>query len=159
MGFKLLERRRDTVLYISSIEEEIGEGADWKAYITTGQEGHLNLKGDPARFRVRPAEQRLIERAESATGISRSNTRQDLNADFARELCRWLVVDIENCPDEWRTIDDGSKEGQRIRITARDRGEVVLSREIVDRLPDVVCLELAGRGLTLAIAPEEARGK
>jgi len=159
MPFELLERRTDTVLYIPSVDDQIGEGADWKAYLRTGREDHLHLQGDPIRFRVRPAVQKYIERAESSTGISRSQTLQDLNADFARELTRWVVVDIENCPDSWRTIDDGTAEGLKVRLTARERGEVVLTREIVDRLPDIACLEISGRALTLAVAPAETRGK
>jgi hypothetical protein len=159
MAFKLLERRRDTILYVPSVDDQIGEGADWRAYLTTNQEAHLHLKGDPVRFRLRPAVQKYIERTESATGISRTQTLTDLNADFARELTRWVTCDIENCPEEWRTLEDGSADPIKIRVTARDRGEVVLAREIVDQLPDIVCLEVAGRALTLALAPETMRGK
>lgn len=129
MGFRLLERATDLYPFITPLDEAIGDHDAWARYSESGDESILKLSGEPTRFLIRPAEQRLIEQAEHWVG---KGGTPELSRATARELVRVCVGGCENPPEDWPKP-----------VMARERGETLLAREVVDRLPQEATLTIA----------------
>lgn len=160
MALRLLERRTETVHFISRLDTAIRNPDAYNEYLRTLDESILDLEGDPTRFGVKAPEDPELERAEADSGGRRTDADGNVSAAFARSLCRYVVQTIENPdPDTWKTPASEAGPPEVIRPIMRERGSLVLAREVVDRLPAVTAYEIGVVALRLREQPEGLRGK
>jgi len=141
MSFKLYTSRKDTVRFISSIDQCVQCETDdeveaYAEYLRDLDPSRLTLTGDPVVFILRPLSWAAYELAcRDAKGIA----VKDLYTDepTARELLRLSCEDVENWPIEWG--DEKAKRGA-FRFEYRRK---VLAPEFAEDLPGAVCREAA----------------
>jgi hypothetical protein len=136
---KLLEKKTDTVRFIASLDAAIDRAnSNWSAYRDAGcDESHLTLAGEPTRFEVRPLSQAQQNAAMdlSAGGAAecfRQFEEGRAPLSYMREVCRYAIAGVENPDTDWPKP-----------VMISERGIKMLSREALDRLPDLVCIEIA----------------
>lgn len=134
---KLIESKSDSVTLISSLDEALAKGSDWTAYRETLDEAHLVLSGEPTRFKVRGITQAMQNACLDLTPGGAAAAFQAFAAgscplSYMRELARYAVAGVDNPDPSWPKP-----------VMIRERGYEILSREVVDSLPDTVCIEIA----------------
>ncbi len=152
MGIKLLERSTRTFeLILPGDEAVVSDVASYREYFKTLDESLLTIEGNPWRFLIRPAEPHIIRKAQALSDCSGKALDME-NSWFCAELARLVAIGIDfgedSPPDDWPA-----------KVTARESGEPVLSREVLNRLGESNCLAIAAVAIRLKTEVEELAGK
>ena len=134
---RLLEKKTDSAAFICSLDEAIGAGSNWTEYRKLLDESHLVFVGEPTRFHVRPltASQKSLATDHSAGAeafFRELASSGSVPMSYMREAARYAVSAVDNPDPSWPKP-----------VIVRERGYAILSREVLDGLPDLVCIELA----------------
>jgi len=154
MGLQLLERSKRTFSLILPGDDAIlkTEIAEYQKYYHELDESHLTIEGNPWRILVKPAERHLVAKAQSLSETSGKEFAELMdNAWFCSELTRVCVYGIDFGDDEIPPAFG--------KVMARESGEAVLSREVLNTLGEASHLAIAALSLKLKVMVEEVPGK
>lgn len=134
--FRLQETRDDHVTLVYRLDDCVGPAADYAKYLETLDESHLDLQGEPIRFVLRSPNARMralaVDHSVGAVAHLECLQRGEASAAYMRELARYAICDIKNAPADWPKP-----------VVVRERGHVVLSRELTDVIPEMLCYDVA----------------
>ena len=135
---KLTIPKLTTRKFILSTSEEIGPGADYSAYLASGDESHLRLTGSPVRVLLRPLSSEHVLHAMEQSGREVGTVPQiSMDALLWRATARQAICGLENL--------DGPTAG----LLERETGMVVGSWAFVHSLTASDCINMVAAAMAL----------
>lgn len=110
MGFSYSPTGENQFKVVSSIDDTLGPNADYKKYLDTLDESHLDLQGVPTRFVMRRRLPYKLSQKVASAQMTMKDGEMQFNAGYINDEVRVSLTGIEfsaDCPAPFEFKKDG----------------------------------------------------